>query len=326
MNIMENKRVAAISLVMALAFGGICYYGYGRYNELKETQVKLQKNTEKIERFANEDNPPNAKNVEAATKAVATAKELHDNLQKDLLKYAAFCLAGEGAQTDAGAAAVKAAVNYMPETNANKFQSNFTTLMAGLGARAKEKGCTLDATAARFGNYSAYEKDTAKAEDVPYLNFLLFAANNVLLTAIDSGAPTIKKVYFRELPDAAARKDNILRLSFEVAFTAKRSQLIDPAKPETLSVLPQVLNKITHDSRFFYIPTGVTVTTSGNLPAPSTEQLTLISDSAENSETDEITGEVKTTELLAAPQVGTENDTVDVYLTLQVLYFTSDKL
>lgn len=329
MNIMENKRVAAISLVMALAFGGICYYGYGRYTELKATQAKISEISNKLEDYATESNPPNQKNLNLVTQSAKEAKELHDKLRDDLLRYASFCRAGQGAQASSGepaaAAAPKTAVAYMPETNPNTFQRNFTALMSALGSRAAEKGCVLDATAAHFGNYSEYEKNTAKAEDVPYLNFLLFAANNAMLSVVDSGAPAIKKVYFRELPDATERKNKVVRLSFELAFSAKRSQVIDPAKPESLSVLPQVLNKLTHDSRYFYIPTGLAVYTRENLPAVNPDLFATAAAGAGNEEDeDPITGAVEHTPL-ALLQVGKESETVDVYLTLQVLYFTSDQ-
>lgn len=330
---MENKRVAAISLVMALAFGGICYYGYGRYTDLKSTQAKITEISNKMEGYATESNPPNEKNRELVTQAAKEAKELHDKLQNDLLQYATFCRAGQGAQSapvKGAFAALPTAVPYKPESNPNTFQHNFTALMAALGRDAAAKGCLLDPTVARFGNYSEYDKNTAKAEDVPYLNFLLFAANNALLTVVDSGAPAIKKVFFRELPDDAERKEKIVRLSFEIAFSAKRSQLIDPAKPETLSVLPQVLNRLTHDSRYFYIPTGLAVNTRENLPAASPELFAAAaaaasSETTEEQEDDPITGEVQKRTILAVPQVGKESETVDVYLTLQVLYFTSDQ-
>ena len=328
MNIMENKRVAAISLVMALAFGGICYYGYGRYTDLKATQARISEISNKLEDYSAESNPPNSKNRELVTQAAKDAKELSDKLNADLLQYASFCMAGQGAQLATGEAAApapKGADAYMPVSNPNAFQHNFTSLMSALGSYAAEKGCTLDPAVARFGNYSEFEKNTAKEEDVPYLNFLLYAANNAMRQIIGSGAPSIKKIYFRELPDATERKDKIVRLSFEVAFTAKRSQVIDPAKPETLSVLPQVINKLTHDRSFFYIPTGVAVTTRENLPAINPE---LFASPVAEDELDDDAASASAAEQklsLALPQVGKEGETVDVYLTLQVLYFTSDK-
>ena len=326
MNIMENKRVAAVSLVMALAFGGICYYGYGRYTDLKATQTRISEISNKLEDYSAESNPPNAKNRDLVTQAAKDAKELRDKLYADLLQYASFCMAGQGAQVATGepsAPAPKGANAYMPVSNPNAFQHNFTALMGALGSYAAEKGCTLDPSVARFGNYSEFEKNTAKEEDVPYLNFLLYAANNAVREIIDSGAPSIKKLYFRELPGAAERKDKIVRLSFEVAFAAKRSQLIDPAKQETLSVLPQVINKLTHDKRFFYIPTGLAVNTRENLPA-ITPEVFAVSAAAEDDEEVSAAADGQTAPL-ALPHVGKGDETVDIYLTLQVLYFTSDK-
>lgn len=329
MNIMENKRVAAISLVMALAFGGICYYGYGRYSALKKTQAQIAEKVSTLESYTEESNPPNAKNRELATQAAKEAKELHDKLRDDLLRYASFCLAGQGAQTGAALGAAtgpKTPVPYMPEGDPNKFQHNFKALKAELLRCAQEHNCKLaENNNAGYGNYNRYEREAAKAEDVPYLNFMLFAVNNLLLNVIESGAPAIKKVYIRELPPAAERKDKMLRLSFEIAFTAKRSQVIDPANPNSLSVLPQVLNKITHDSRYFYIPTGVAVFTPGSLPEmsstvfeevrPAADEMVDELDTAENAQ--------ETAGIMAVPRLGTGDEKVDVFLTMQVLYFNS---
>ena len=323
MNIMENKRLAAVSLVMALAFGGICYYGYGRYSALKETQAKITELNNRLEDYASESNTPTAKNRELATQAAKDTLELSKKLDDDLQNYATFCVAGQGSQSGMPMSAVpgpKAAVEYKRESNPNTFQHNFTALVAALGEKATQSGCQIDPAAAHFGNFSKYEKETATADEVPCLNFFLFAVNNAALTVMDSGAPAIRKIYFRA-PEPAAQKDGMTRLSFEIAFTAKRSELIDPAKPETLSVLPQVINKLTHDSHYFYIPTGMAVYTRESLPEADMSKLPVDASSATGEE-DEVTGEVaQQRQLLAAPLVGKADETVDVYLTLQVLYF-----
>lgn len=330
MNIMENKRVALIALVMALAFGGICYYGYDRYTALQSYKAQIAETSSTLENYASETNPPNAKNRDLISQAAEKAKELRDSLYNDLLQYASFCMAGQGAQVAVSGAQQSASPAptgdnaYKPVTNPNAFQHNFGALSASLADYAKDK-CSFaageGASPAKFGNFSLYEKDAAKEEDVPYLNFLIYAADDVMRHIIDSGAPAIKKIYFRELPEAAERKDKIVRLSFEVMFTAKRSDLIAPANATSQSVLPQVLNKIPHDKRFFFIPTGVAVKTSDSLP----DNDRLAFDAIANAIDDDDDSEEQQPATVAIPLTGKPDETVDVYLTLQVLYFTTDK-
>lgn len=342
---MENKRVAAITLVMALAFGGICYYGYGRYNVLKETQAKISEIDRKLEDYASESIPPKAKNRDLITQAAKDAKSLRDNLYADLLQYASFCIAGQGAQASSAdgqsASPIPTGANaYMPETNPNQFQANLKALISSLGKYANEKGCVLgvpgqnsaDYNVARFGNYSVYEGSAAKQENTPYLNFLIYAADDVMRHIIDSGAPSIKKLYFRDLPEVSPNRDKLVRLGFEVVFTAKRSDLINPEDPTSQSVLPQVINKITHDKLFFFIPTGIAVAPSvKNLPEAELALLDAADAAAAEAVAGESEEENETTPAeplpmkVATPLVGKSSETVDVYLTLQVLYFLSDK-
>lgn len=338
---MENKRVAAIALVMAVAFGGICYGGYGRYKDLKTAQAKISEIRNKVEDFTSASITPKPKNRDLITQAAKDAKGLKESMYADLLNYATFCMAGQGAQSPApaaegGEAPAPAPVGvdaYRPVTHPAQFQANLKGLIGSLSRYAAEKGCELglssggEATSVdKFGNYSHFENAVPTQEDVSYYNFLLYAANETLRHIIDAGAPSIKKIYFRELPDAAARKDKYVRLSFEVAFTAKRSELVNPANPDTQSVLPKVINKLTHDKKFFFIPTGVSVTTRENLPSAGAEAFVIAAEATADSEEEENEAAAQErVSIVALPQTGKSSDTVDVYLTLQVLYFTSDK-
>lgn len=338
MNIMENKRVAAIAFVMALAFGGVCYYGYDRYEALKEYQSKIEDVSAQMAIYEDESIPPREANREEITKAAKSAKELHDKLQKTLLMYASFCTAGQGAQD---ASALQGYVAPVPKgvhkyeylTNPAAFQTAFKAMIASLSSLAEEKGCTLgsssqsgsDLSVAKFGNYSRYELDMPTGENTPYINFLAHAADEALSHIIEAGAPTIKKIYFRELPDAAERKAPIVRLGMEIAFTAKRSEWVKAGDPDSVSVLPQVINRLTHDPHFFFIPTGISVTPSvKNLPEPDINTL-IDPDVAADDDDEEDVSPSERSEKLAAPHLGKPDETVDVYLTLQVLFFTSDK-
>lgn len=339
MNIMENKRVAAVALASIVVFGGICYYGYGRYSELKASQAKIAENNNKLADYAEQKIPPLAKNRNAITQAAKEAKALRDALYNDLLQYASFCIAGQGAQSPAADGgqqpAPVAGKGYLPATKSLDYQANLKNLIANIAAYAEQKGCTLGDPAqpgdagspARFGNYNGHVNSPPNEEDVPYVNFMAYAADAAMRHIIDAGAPSVSKLYFRELP--ASRKDKYLRLGMEIAFTAKRSDAVNPQDPTSMSVLPQVLNKLTHDKRFFFIPTGVAVTTRGSLPDASRAVFDTAAGNDEISENGEETSgadeESAANAPIAVQRTGSPDDVVNVYITLQVLYFPSDK-
>lgn len=343
MNIMENKRVAAIALLMAVAFGGVCYYGYGRYAELKENLTKIDEVNSEIQSYAKKPIPPKAKYRDQITQAAKDAKQLSDNLHTDLLRYASFCVAGQGTQS--GEPVMKlvdpptGVGQYMPVSQSSAFQANLRKLSAALVERAKEAGCTLGApgqtagsfNVAKFGNLSSFDTTAAaKEEEVPYLNFLIFAGDDVMRHIIDAGAPSINRIYFHKEPMGEVRKgDSMMRLGIEVAFTAKRSDLVNPELPDTHSVLPQVINKLTHDSRFFFIPTAVAVvpTDAGkDLPENDLALLDVVDNTqTEADEQDEAANEPADKTKAAAPLLGKPDETVEVFISLQVLYFPNDK-
>ena len=145
---------------------------------------------------------------------------------------------------------------------------------------------------------------------------------------VDAGAPDIKRFYCAPLPEeqVAARKlAPYFPLEMEVSFSARRSQTdIDPGKEDTLSVLPRVINSIVNDGKYFYIITGVSVKTPETLPmltsykstaAPTGDNLVPTDDAAAPADTP-----------VAQQITGKADSRVVVSLSLQVLYFTTDKL
>lgn len=310
MNIMENKRVTAIAALMAIAFVGICYKGYERYSELKDTQAKIAQVNSKIESYTSSEIPPTAKNSEMVVQAANEVEQLASALSKDISKYVNFCMKGEsGAETNSRA--------YKPAVTPVAFQNRLKELSAAIAEQAAGK-CQLNNGAGDFG-MTSLKNQAPKEVDAPYLNFLLSAINRAEQHIIAAGAPSIDRVYCAPLPEeeiGARRKPEFFPLSFEIAFTAARSEVIDPAKADTLSVLPQVFNKLVQDGDFFFIITGMAVSTPGNLPIFNNGS------SAPEAEGSESNQESRSATLVT----GSADERVNVHITLQVLYFTTDKL
>lgn len=324
MNIKENKRVTAVAAVMGLAFVGLCYYGYDRYSALQSTQARINEINRQVEAYSDEDIVPTAKNSEAISQAAKEAKEYGAKLTAEMSQYAAFCLAGK---SDV----------YKPITSPIAFQSKLKELVGAMAAYANGK-CTFGAEdrpgddasgVSKFG-LGQFELQPPREADVPYYGFLLHAINGTMKHIIDAGSPSIKKVYCRPLPEEADRKAKYIRLGYEVAFTAKRSEVINPENPESFSVLPQVINKLAHDKDVYYIVTGLVVKdpNDNSQPEANVERLnpTVAPAAGEGAEPEEGAEATEDNAKVAEPLVGNPDDTVDVFMNIQVLYFTTDKL
>lgn len=337
MNIMENKRVTIIAAAMGLAFLGLCYYGYDRYSAFKDAQQKIEGLSSEAEAFADEAVVPTKVNSQAMIEASKEAKELSVKLTDEMAHYATTCMRMVGAAGDDNKP-----VNglYAPITSATGFQK---TLKGDLGAKivqyAKDK-CALGEAAkgsedsVRLHGLARFDKSAPTDVEVPYYSFLLYAIDGTMRHIIDAGATAIKKIYCRPLPEGNVLKDKYFRLGYEVVFSAKRSEVIDPQNPDSLSVLPQVINKLSHDENFYYIITGMAVKSpdDNNQPEARIEMLAGEPATTEGGEAAEPAGEAEEgaaaqeTVKIAKPLLGNPDDTVDVFMNIQVLYFTTDKL
>ena len=313
MNIMENKRVTAIALLMALAFGGVCHYAYGRYQALQEARAKIAEEHSKLSGYADEKLPPTLENSRLLEKASDDVGKFAKELRNDLSTYAKACVKlGEDAK-------IRPA----------DFPGEVTGMAKEVKAHAEQKKTTLSEDAAALG-LNEYERTSPTDRDVPYLNFILHTADTLVRHVVDAGSPAIKRLYCAPLPEdkvGARKKPNFFPLEMEISFVARRSaQDIDPAKEETLSVLPRVINSLIADKNCFFIITGISVKTAGNLPmlAPYKAPTAAAEDPMSGGEND---GEAAVAaEPVAKMITGSPNSEVDVSLTLQVLYFGIDKL
>ena len=317
MNIMENKRVTAIALLMAIAFGALCYYAYGRYQALQETLVKIDEERSKLGEYAEEKLLPTRKNSRMLVQASNTVEQLAADLRSNLESYAKACTAlGKDAE----------GTPIRPDV----FQKKVNDMTVKVAAYAAQKNAKLSADAAALG-LSEYKTGVAAELVVPYLNFMLHSADTLVRHIIDAGAPEIKRLYCASLPEdkvGARKQPNFVPLEIEVTFAARRSaQDIDPAKEETLSVLPRVINSLVSDKNYFFIITGFSARTEKPLPmlAPyraATPEAT-VDPMSENDGGEE---DAAPAAPIAQMITGSIDSEVEISLTLQVLYFTTDKL
>lgn len=309
MNMLENKRVIALSAVFAVAFAGLAYYGYSRGGDFSATRQQLEEINTRFLDYEAADPPPTQASLEAVKKAGDVVTRQVGELQATLARYAASCNGNGKVITPV------------------EFQNQVHSAIDEVHRRAAEKGCNIATPAADLG-MTSYKSAAARDTDVPYLHFQLRAARRVAEIVIDSGSPSLEKVYCAALPEElinSKKKLEYIPLNIEVAFNARRSENTDGKTPESMSVLPQALNKLASDPEFFYAITGVAVnSTAANLPpvdayvaptAPATAGDDLTADGEAEAKPD---APVRT---IAVRKTGDPNETARVHLTLQVLYF-----
>jgi len=309
MNILENKRVTAVSAVFLLAFGGLVYYGYSRSQDIAETKAELASLGEKMEDFEAAKLPPTAANSKALMNAVKQVEQANASLQKQLADYESFCV-GNG-----------------KNITSVEFQTRVRSAIDEVAGKARAKGCNVAPPAEALG-MAAFKNAAVQAEDVPYRNFQLEAVKRVAEIIIDSGASSLEKVYCAPLPTEqikARRPLPYFPLSFQVAFTAKRSLVTDGKTESTLSPLPRVLNAITTDKQYLLIPTGLSVVSEGHLTgvdayreASAAPQGVDLGSEGEKPKTGE-------SRVIATRKAGDSDELVRVHLNMQVLYFPANK-
>lgn len=306
MNILENKRVVALSAVFALAFGGLVYYGYDRSVAFDTAKKELDSINERVLDFEQSEYPP----TNATRKAVKDAsKKVEDSLKAlkaDFAAYEAKCI-GDGK--------VMTSVDFT-----NQVRGAIDDLKRAAG----EKGCTLSPAAEDLG-HAPFKNDAAPAEEVPFRSFQLKAAKRVADIVLASGAPLLDKIYCAPLPDPKLRKKAAnFPLSLEVAFEAKRCEVEDGKTP--VSVLPQVMNSLATDKDFFFKVTGLWVAA----PEESLPTMDEYKGATENPDVgDDLGGEAapaQETEVrqIAVRKTGSPDEKVRVHINLQVIYFNSN--
>ena len=304
MNILENKRVLGLSVVFALAFGGLTYYGFDRLSAYDSAKKELEDINNRVMDFEQDEYPPTAATRKAMTAAAKKMDETLKALKADFAGYAAKCT-GDG-----------------KNISSVEFQNQVRATIDELSHSAADKGCKLSGAAADLG-MAQFKNAAATADDVPYRSFQLKAAKRVADIVVNSGAPELEKMYCASLPDPKVRKKKThFPLSMEVVFKAKRSEVAEAGKAP-VSVLPTVLNSLAADKDFFFKVTGLWVASSEpNLPAIDPYQ----GPAEDASQGDDITAEAEAkpetdARIIAQRKTGAPEETVNVHMNLQVLYF-----
>jgi len=314
MNIIENKRVLAISALFALAFGGLVYYGYGRSADFEVAKSQLDDISSRFQDYDASEFPPTPENRKAVVDASKQVERVSDSMRAELDKYAAACY-GDGKRI-----------------TPVEFQNQVRASIDEISRLAAQKGCKISNPALDLG-MASFKNAAATEAEVPFRSFQLKAVRRVAEDIINSGAPVLDKVYCSPLPEEATntrKAVDYFPLGFQIAFSARRSEVTDGRTPEKLSVLPQVMNRILADKDFFLIITGVSVASEGNLPpmmpwqapaqaAPQGDDLTT---SEEGESAGAAAPAVRT---IASRKTGDPQETVRVHLNMQVLYFNPAK-
>lgn len=314
MNILENKRVVLLTTVFALAFAGVTYIGYDRSTRFTEAQKKLTAIGEKFQEYNEAELPPTAENNKAIKAAFDDVVRINNTMKAEMDKYASFCY-GDGKRL-----------------SPVDFQNQVRSTIAEIGNLAADKDCKLAAPAVDLG-MASYKNAAATNAEVPFRSFQLKAVQRVAETIINSGAPSLDKIYCAPLPVEATdeRKNKATAyfpLSFQVAFNAKRSTDTDGSSEKTLSVLPKVINGLMNDKDYFITITGVAINSDLNLPdmdaytepsapAPQGDDV--------NAEADEGQPAQPEGRVIAVRKTGSPDETIRVHLNLQVLYFNPAK-
>lgn len=303
MNISENKRVVALSAVFALAFGGVMFYGYGKSQEAAETKAKIAEINDRFAGYDGQDLAPTKQNLKEIKAAFSQVAEVNKDLQAELNRYASFCW-GDG-----------------KKISAQDFQNELRDSINKIKNMASAQGARVAGPAENLG-LASFKNAAPVADDVPFRSFQLKAVTRMAEYILDSGAPSLEKVYCAPLPDAAAEslKANSRKaapyfpLRFEVAFDASRG------------ALPKILNNVLADKDFFLTITGISVLGGDNLPVMDAYTApTAIAAAGEDLGAETPATATEGYRTVAVRKTGSPDEKVRVHMTMQVLYFTPGK-
>ena len=303
MNISENKRVVALSAVFALAFGGIMFYGYSKSQEAAESKAKIAEINDRFAGYDGQELAPTKQNLKEIKAAFSQVAEVNKDLQAELNRYAAFCW-GDG-----------------KKISAQDFQNELRDSINKIKSMASAQGARVAGPAENLG-LASFKNAAPVEDDVPFRSFQLKAVTRMAEYILNSGAPSLEKIYCAPLPDAAAeaQKANSRKavpyfpLRFEVAFDASRG------------ALPKILNSVLADKDFFLTITGVSVLGGDNLPVMDAYSAPAeIATAGEDLGAEAPAAATEGYRTVAVRKTGSPDEKVRVHMTMQVLYFTPGK-
>ncbi len=301
MNISENKRVVALSALFALAFGGVMFYGYGESQKHAANEAEIAQIRDRFDTYANAEIAPTKQGLKEVKGALSDVSAVNKEMQADMNRYAAYCW-GDG-----------------KAVSALEFQKKLQDACKKVQSLASANQAKVTGSAADLG-MRTHQKAAPVADNVPFLDFQLKAVSRVVETILAADVTNVSKVYCEALPEAAfeSRDANSRKakayfpLGFEVAFEAKRG------------ALPAIINSIVKDKDFFLTITGLAVEGNDKLASVDAYKAPAANEPAGSDLGEESVSE-SAGEVVAVQKTGAPAETVRVYMTMQVLYFTPGK-
>ena len=301
MNISENKRVVALSALFALAFGGIMFYGYGESRKHAANEAEIAQIRDRFDTYANAEIAPTKQGLKEVKAAFSEVSAVNKDMQAEMNRYAAYCW-GDG-----------------KTISALEFQKKLQDACKKVQALAGSSQAKVTGSAGDLG-MRTHQKAAPVADNVPFLDFQLKAVTRVMETILAADVTNVSKVYCEALPEAAfeSRDANSRKakayfpLGFEVAFEAKRG------------ALPAIINSMVKDKDFFLTITGIAVEGHDKLSGVDAYKAPGAA-AAAGSDLGEEAAPESAGEIIAVRKTGVPSETVRVYMTVQVLYFTPGK-
>lgn len=296
MNISENKRIAGITVLFAIAFGGLMYYGFDCAGQADESMAKLDNIRNDYSGFEEADIQPSPENVKALRKICDEAKAKRQELETLMDGYKKVC-AGDGVSM--------AATDYLVRIKQDR---------AEVKKKADAKKCNLAGNAASFGKEDRDFETAPESVRVAPLFFQHRVVSSLVNKLVDAGASAVESIYCAPLPEATYGEGDDWEtepMSFEIDFRVPRG------------VLASVLNDIMSSREYFMTITGMYVNNENSLPAMDafTAPVAPAADPAAAPAGDAAADPAAAQAPVAVLKTGADSETVRVHLNIQVLYF-----
>lgn len=293
MNISENKRIAGITVLFAIAFGGLVYYGFDCAGQADESMSKLDSIRNDYSGFEESNIQPTPDNVKALKKICDEAKAKRQELEAMMEGYRKVCT-GDGVSM--------AATDYLVRIKQDR---------AEVKKKAEEKKCNLAGNAASFGKEDRDFETAPESVRVAPLYFQHRVVSSLVNKLVDAGASAVESIYCAPLPEITYGEGDDWEtepMRFEIDFRVPRG------------VLGPVLNDIMSNREYFMTITGMYVNNENTLPAMDAftppaapaDPAAAPANPAENSAPQAPVAVLKT---------GSDTENVRVHLNIQVLYF-----
>lgn len=311
MNILENKRATALTGVFALAFVGLMAMGYMKSTEADAINKEASTNENALRSATGSALAPNAETKAVLNKATKSLQARAAIIKADLKPYTATCKA-------ITADAISKETLFHPE--------HLGAARNWLNKKAGATGCEIPgAEGFTFGldrNYNE-RNDAATTETTPFLLYQLNAARTLAGYVADAGAVSLDRMYCEPVP--GEEDGNYTSLHIELTFTAKRGNI--PSDGAHTSVVSQIENAIldgkgeivlrqeeSKDARYLFKIKGINANSNNTYEPIDTY-----------SEPFQTAGEANTEPAsIAKRKVGQEDETVQVNLIVEAIYFSQN--